>query len=109
VGHERNVGGVERPVRYTLGTLLVLVSAVLVLFPMLDGLANYGLLAVMLVSGLYLIYEARVQYCPLNFAAAGAGTAGTDPPHVGRPAGRDGGRPRNHSRYPGAATSRWQA
>lgn len=67
IGHERNVGGAERTIRYTLGGLFVLVGVGIVAFPVLGStLANAVLALVLIVGGLYLIYEAQVQYCPLN-------------------------------------------
>lgn len=67
LGYERNVGGAERTIRYTLGALCVLVGIGIVPFPVLGGaLANAVLAFVLIVGGLYLIYEAQVQYCPLN-------------------------------------------
>jgi hypothetical protein len=66
IGHERNVGGAERTVRYALGGLLVVVAVALAAVPQLGTVANAGIVIALLVSGAYLIYEARVQYCPLN-------------------------------------------
>jgi hypothetical protein len=67
IGHERNVGGTERTIRYTLGGLFVLAGGGIVAFPVLgSALANAVLALVLIVNGLYLIYEAQVQYCPLN-------------------------------------------
>ena len=66
IGHERNVGGAERTVRYALGSLLVVVAVALAAVPQFGAAANAALVVALLVSGAYLIYEARVQYCPLN-------------------------------------------
>lgn len=67
IGHERNVGGAERTLRYTLGGVFVLAGIVIVASPFLGSpLLNLVLAVVLIAGGLYLIYEARVQYCPLN-------------------------------------------
>lgn len=66
IGHERNVGGAERTVRYGLGGLLVVVAVALAAVPQFGTVPNAVVAVVLLVSGAYLIYEARVQYCPLN-------------------------------------------
>lgn len=66
IGHERNVGGVERSIRYTLGGLCFLGTAALLFFPVLTGISNTVLAVVLAITGLYLVYEAQVQYCPLN-------------------------------------------
>lgn len=67
LGYERNIGGPERTIRYTLGALLVLAGIGIITFPILgDALLNAVLVVVLIVGGLFLIYEARVQYCPLN-------------------------------------------
>lgn len=67
IGHERNIGGSERAIRYTLGVLLALVGVAALAVPILgDGLANVAAAVVLIVGGAYLIYEAQVQYCPLN-------------------------------------------
>lgn len=65
IGHERNVGGTERTIRYTLGGLFVLAGAGIGIFPVLRS-ATVLLVVALIVTGLSLIYEARVQYCPLN-------------------------------------------
>lgn len=67
IGYERNVGGLERTVRYTAGALSVLAGIGVIVFPVVETtLGNAIIGVVLLVTGLYLIYEARVQYCPLN-------------------------------------------
>lgn len=67
IGHERNIGGLERTVRYTLGSLFTLGGFVVFVFPILsDTISNAVLALVLIVCGLYGIYEAQVQYCPLN-------------------------------------------
>lgn len=67
IGHERNVGGTERAFRYTFGALFALAGLGILPFPVLGSpLSNAVLALVLLVGGLYLIYEAQVQYCPLN-------------------------------------------
>lgn len=67
IGYERNVGGPERTIRYVLGALSVLGGLGVVAFPVLgDALATAVLAFVLLAVGAYLIYEAQVQYCPLN-------------------------------------------
>lgn len=67
IGYERNVGEPERTVRYALGALFVLAGIGLVAVPVLGAeLTNAVLALVLFLGGLYLIYEAQVQYCPLN-------------------------------------------
>jgi fatty acid desaturase len=66
IGYERNVGGIERTVRYVLGTAFTLAAVALAVVPVLGTLWNGVLAVACLGTGLYLIYEARVQYCPLN-------------------------------------------
>lgn len=66
VGHERNVGGTERTVRYAPGGLLVVVAVALAAVPQFGTVANAAVVVALLVSGAYLIYEARVRYCPLD-------------------------------------------
>lgn len=67
VGHERNVGGTERTIRYTLGALCVVAGIGVVAVPVPgDPLVIAALSISLLLGGAYLIYEARVQYCPLN-------------------------------------------
>ena len=66
IGHEPNVGGAERTVRYALGGLLVVVALALAAVSQFGTVANAGVVIALLVSGAYLIYEARVRYCPLN-------------------------------------------
>ncbi len=67
IGHERNVGGAERTLRYTLGGFFLLAGIAIVVSPVLgSGLANAVVVLLLIVGGLFLIYEARVQYCPLN-------------------------------------------
>lgn len=67
IGHERNVGGIERAVRYTLGAVFTLVGLVLLVVPVLGAPLKNAILSIgLIIGGLYLIYEARVQYCPLN-------------------------------------------
>lgn len=67
IGYERNVGGIERTLRYTSGGLFVILGAGLLAFPVFGNAFWNALLAfILLGGGLYLIYEARVQYCPLN-------------------------------------------
>lgn len=67
IGHERNVGGVERTIRYSVGALCALAGPVVFAFPVVsDATKNTVLALVLLVGGLYGIYEAQVQYCPLN-------------------------------------------
>jgi hypothetical protein len=66
IGHERNVGDGERTVRYALGSLLVVVAVALAAVPQFGRVTNAAVAVALLVSGAYLIYEARVQYCPLN-------------------------------------------
>jgi FtsH-binding integral membrane protein len=69
IGNERNVGGLERTIRYLLGFGLLAAAAGVLLAPMLEsGLGNVPLGVVLAASGLYLVYEAQVQYCPLNHA-----------------------------------------
>lgn len=66
-GYERNIGGPERTIRYTLGALFGLVGIGIIAFPVIsDALTNAVLAAALIAGGLYLIYEAQVQYCPLN-------------------------------------------
>lgn len=67
LGYERNVGGPERAVRYTLGALSVLAGLGVVAVPVLGGALTDAALGLgLLATGLYLIYEARTQYCPVN-------------------------------------------
>jgi drug/metabolite transporter (DMT)-like permease len=66
VGHERNVGGPERTLRYILGALLVLSGVGVAIASPFGGVSNAVVAVAVFVSGLYSIYEARVQYCPLN-------------------------------------------
>lgn len=67
IGYERNIGGPERTIRYTSGAVLVLAGIGIGLFPILgDVLTNVVIAILLIVAGLYLIYEAQVQYCPLN-------------------------------------------
>lgn len=67
IGHERNVGGLERTIRYTLGGLFVIAGVGIVTFPVLgSAFANAVLALVLIAGGMWLIYEAQVQYCPLN-------------------------------------------
>ncbi|MFC6953952.1 YgaP-like transmembrane domain [Halorubellus litoreus] len=67
IGHERNVGGLERTIRYLLGFACLAAAAGVLLAPVLEsGLGNVPLGAALAVCGLYLVYEAQVQYCPLN-------------------------------------------
>lgn len=66
IGYERNVGGTERAVRYLLGAALLFAGAVVAFLPVVAGALNWVVVVVALVSGLYLVYEAQVQYCPLN-------------------------------------------
>lgn len=67
IGYERNVGGTERTIRYILGGLCVLAGIGVVTVPVPGNpLVTAGLAVVLLIGGAYLIYEARVQYCPLN-------------------------------------------
>lgn len=67
IGYERNIGEPERTIRYALGALFGLAGIAIVALPVLVGaLANTVLALVLIVGGLYLIYEAQVQYCPLN-------------------------------------------
>ncbi|WP_435364493.1 YgaP-like transmembrane domain [Haloarchaeobius sp. DYHT-AS-18] len=66
IGHERNIGGVERTVRYTLGIVFVLAALAVLVVPVLSGLTNLALAVVLFLCGAFAIYEARVQYCPLN-------------------------------------------
>lgn len=66
IGYERNVGGVERTVRYTLGGVCLLAAVAVVALGPLELLATTLVAAVLALTGAYLVYEARVQYCPLN-------------------------------------------
>lgn len=67
IGYERNIGGAERTIRYTLGALLVLAGIATVLVPVIGNpLMNAVAAVILIVGGAYQIYEARVQYCPLN-------------------------------------------
>lgn len=67
LGYERNIGGAERAIRYTFGALFVLAGIGIVAFPIIgDALLNGVIAVVLLAGGMYLIYEARVLYCPLN-------------------------------------------
>ncbi|WP_227133407.1 YgaP-like transmembrane domain [Halorubellus salinus] len=67
LGHERNVGGLERTIRYLFGFGCLAAAAGVLLAPVLEsGVGNVPFAAVLAVSGLYLVYEAQVQYCPLN-------------------------------------------
>lgn len=67
IGYERNVGGLERAIRYAAGALAVLAGAAVAAVPILgDGRANAVVAVGLVAAGAYLIYEARVQYCPLN-------------------------------------------
>lgn len=69
-GHERNVGGLERTIRYLAGFACLAASAGVVLAPVLEsGVGNVPLGVGLAVGGLYLVYEAQVQYCPLNHTA----------------------------------------
>lgn len=66
-GHERNVGGLERTIRYLLGFGCLAAAAGVLVAPLLEsGVGNVPLGVVLAVGGLYLVYEAQVQYCPLN-------------------------------------------
>lgn len=66
IGYDRNIGGIERTVRYVAGAVAILAGIGLVVFPVL-GPTLVTILALALgICGLYLLYEARVQYCPLN-------------------------------------------
>jgi hypothetical protein len=66
LGHERNVGGIERSIRYTLGGLCLIATGALLVFPFRSGISNSVLAVVLAITGLSLVYEAQVQYCPLN-------------------------------------------
>ncbi|WP_439027231.1 YgaP-like transmembrane domain [Haloarchaeobius sp. DT45] len=66
VGHERNVGGVEQTTRYVLGTVLVLAALVFFSLAVLNSVSTIALGALPLLTGAFLIYEARAQYCPVN-------------------------------------------
>lgn len=67
IGYERNVGGTERTLRY-LGGVVLLGAAAGVLFWSIagPGLPNLVIASLLAITGLYLIYEAQVQYCPGN-------------------------------------------
>lgn len=67
IGYERNVGGWERTLRYGSGAMAVFIGVVLAVFQVVSPPVANSLLAIVLGGGgVYLIYEARVQYCPLN-------------------------------------------
>lgn len=67
IGYERNIGGRERAIRYTAGAVCSVVGLGLLIAPMLESMLLNGVLAlVLLVCGVYVIYEAQVQYCPFN-------------------------------------------
>ena len=70
IGHERNVGGTERALRYAGGTVCVLAGLAVLAVPVLGGGLDIALGLVLVATGGYLIYEARVQYCPLNHTLA---------------------------------------
>ena len=66
-GHERNLGGMERLIRYAFGVLFVLAGVGIVIVPVLaNTFANAFLALVLVVLGANSIYQAQVQYCPLN-------------------------------------------
>lgn len=67
VGQERNIGGVERALRYSFGILLLLAGVTIALFPVFTRTLTRIALAVSgFAGGLFVIYEAQVQYCPFN-------------------------------------------
>lgn len=67
VGHDRNLGGAERMLRYAGGGVCLLAGLALLLAR--PGFGTLGLTAILLLAGGYMVYEARVQYCPVNHAA----------------------------------------
>lgn len=68
-GYERNVGGIDRTFRYVSGTTSIIAGVGLLFFRVFDGFAVTVLLSgILIIGGLYAIYEAQVQYCPVNNA-----------------------------------------
>lgn len=69
IGHERNVGGLERTIRYLAGVACLAAAAGVLLAPLLaSGVGNVPAGVALAAGGLSLVYEAQVQYCPLNRA-----------------------------------------
>lgn len=67
IGYERNIGGPERTVRYTLGAVFSIIGIGLLVTPIVgDFFLNGAVALILFAGGLFLIYEAQVQYCPLN-------------------------------------------
>lgn len=66
LGYARNVGGAEQLGRYLLGAAVTALGIYLLAFPILGFAPNLLLAVCFLAGGSYLVYEARVQYCPLN-------------------------------------------
>lgn len=66
LGYARNIGGTEQAIRYLLGAAGTVLGLYLLAFPVIGFASNLVLALCFLAAGSYLVYEARVQYCPLN-------------------------------------------
>lgn len=66
IGYDRNVGGLDRTLRYPLGPLAVLVGLYVVANPIPGGTPASAILAIILIpNGVQLLNETRTRYSPL--------------------------------------------
>lgn len=66
VGYDRNVGGLDRTLRYPLGPLAVLAGLAAIRYPIPGGTPATVVLAVLLIpNGVQLVNETRTRYSPL--------------------------------------------
>lgn len=67
--YERNVGGIERLLRYVVGSGFVVIGiGIGVISPVESTVVNVLLMLAFVLWGVYSIYQARVRYCPVNYA-----------------------------------------
>lgn len=68
IGLERNLGGGDRTARYGTGIASAILAVGVVLLRPFGFPYDLILAGLLVLGGLYLIYEARVNYCPTNHA-----------------------------------------